>query len=107
MRYDPKAETVVTCEAVNGGACNPSFGAGTVRITGASAAGLSGMQTLAEITFEPTGHAKATSPLTLVATTLTDPAGIAMAVAGVTPAGASPTPTTPPIRTSGSGAGGP
>lgn len=92
--YDPKAVKLVSCEAASGGACNPAFAAGTMRITGASAAGLTGTRTLAQITVEGIGHGKATSPLKVTAVTLTDPSG-----ADVSTAATDTPPTTTPTAT--------
>lgn len=53
--YDPETATVAACAGESGSICNAGFAAGTIRITGASAAGLGGGQRLAQITFEGSG----------------------------------------------------
>ena len=77
--YDPKSVQVTDCKAENGSVCNASFASGVVRITGASASGLSGEQTLATITFGATGRAGSSGSVTEQAATLTDPNGKALA----------------------------
>jgi hypothetical protein len=68
--YDPTQLKVVDCQAASGGLCNPSYGAGVVRVVGASVSGLTGTRTLASITFEGVGHGNKPSPLTLTAVAL-------------------------------------
>lgn len=80
VTYDPKAVKVIDCKGQNGSVCNASFAAGTVRITGASASGLSGTQTLATISFERIGQGKSTSRLSAQVVTLTNQAGQAIQV---------------------------
>lgn len=52
ISYDTEVVSVVSCEPEQGGVCNPEFAEGAVRITGASASGLSGPESLGAITFE-------------------------------------------------------
>ncbi len=49
--YDPAVVAVVGCAAEQSGACNMDFASNTIRFTGASAIGLVGDTTLAEIDF--------------------------------------------------------
>ena len=51
ITYDTSVVSVVECNAQLGGVCNPAYGEDTLRVTGASAGGLSGTATLAEIVF--------------------------------------------------------
>jgi len=53
------------CAPAAGGVCNPEFGDGVIRITGASATGLEGEQSLGTIEFE-CADAEATTDLTMV-----------------------------------------
>ena len=52
LHYEPSALQIAGCQAANGSLCNASFANGVVRISGASAAGLSGDQMLATLTVE-------------------------------------------------------
>ena len=51
VTYDASVVSLVECNAQLGGVCNPAHGENTLRVTGASAGGLSGTATLAEIAF--------------------------------------------------------
>jgi hypothetical protein len=68
--YDPAVVSVVSCNAMVGGACNPALDSITIRDTGATASGLIGDTTLASITFhcDQTG----VSPLTINIVLLAD-----------------------------------
>ena len=81
VTYDPSAVRVVSCAGIAGSICNTSYAAGVIRITGASAGGLSGAQTLANLSFEGLGHGKAESGLTMKAVTLTDTSGAELGTA--------------------------
>lgn len=52
ISYDTSVVSVDACTPAAGGVCNPAFGDGVIRITGASATGLTGSQSLGTITFE-------------------------------------------------------
>jgi hypothetical protein len=52
ISYDPDVVSVVSCEPEQGGVCNPEFADDAVRITGASASGITGAESLGAITFE-------------------------------------------------------
>lgn len=52
ISYDTSVVSVTDCAPEEGGVCNPAFGDGVVRITGASASGLEGDTVLGTITFE-------------------------------------------------------
>ena len=64
ISYDTDVISAVDCAPEQGGVCNPEFGDGVVRITGASASGLDGDTLLGTITFE-CGDDEATSDLSL------------------------------------------
>jgi len=64
IAYDTDVITAVDCSAEQGGVCNAEFGAGVVRITGASAGGLDGDTVLGSITFE-CGDDEGSSALTI------------------------------------------
>ncbi len=49
--YDPSVVVVAGCTAEQSGVCNTDFASNTIRFTGASATGLVGDTTLAEIDF--------------------------------------------------------
>lgn len=51
ISYDASVVTPVICIARGGGVCNPQFASGTARIIGATATGLQGDTTLANLTF--------------------------------------------------------
>lgn len=69
--YDPALVTPTSCSPQQGGVCNLSFTSDQVRVVGASASGLTGDTTLANITFQ-CGSSEGTSPLTLVVSVLAD-----------------------------------
>lgn len=78
--YDPKLVKISSCNAPAGAVCNPNYAPGTVRISGASAEGLSGAQTLATLDVEPLKPgSSATSSLTITPVTLADPEGATIA----------------------------
>jgi hypothetical protein len=62
--YTVGTVSVVSCSPQQGGVCNPNYGPGKVRITGASASGLLGNTTLGTITFM-CGSSAGTSALSL------------------------------------------
>ena len=68
--YDPDVVVVVDCIPENFGVCNPNLASDTVRVTGASAAGLVGDTSLASLTF--TCLAEGTSPLTVISRDFAD-----------------------------------
>ena len=70
--YDSKVVKVTACKASDGSVRNPGFAPGMVRIAGASAAGLTGVQTLASITLSVIGTKNGTNPLWLAAIQLAD-----------------------------------
>jgi hypothetical protein len=51
VSYDPSIATPVACLPEHGGVCNPAFDVGVVRVTGASATGVAGDNSLVAITF--------------------------------------------------------
>ena len=51
ITYDASVVSLLECDARQGGICIPEFGDDTLRVTGASAGGLTGTDTLAEIVF--------------------------------------------------------
>ncbi len=51
VTYDTSVVSLLECDARQGGICIPEFGDDTLRVTGASAAGLPGTTTLADIVF--------------------------------------------------------
>jgi len=51
ISYDPAVATAVACLPDHGGVCNPAFDAGVIRVTGASAMGVVGDNSLVAITF--------------------------------------------------------
>jgi hypothetical protein len=69
--YDPALVTPTSCSPQQGGVCNLSFASNQIQVVGASASGLTGDTTLANITFE-CGASEGTSPLTLVVSVLAD-----------------------------------
>ena len=75
IQYDATAMKVATCTGENGSLCNPDAAAGVIRITGASAAGLTGQRTLAAMSFEPAGKVARAQKPTLTIGTLTDAEG--------------------------------
>jgi hypothetical protein len=120
LGYDPSTLTVVRCAADAGAVCNPAYKAGIVRISGASASGLSGSQTLATLVIEGTGRGRTDGGITISAAMLAAPDGqtLAVAVAAGATAGpssgsptpdpsslVSPTPQPPPSRGRASAAG--
>ena len=95
--YDASLLTALACIPEHGGVCNTMFDPGVVRVTGASAGGVAGDNSLGSITFRC--DAAGTSALTvnvalLVDSTIGDPQPIAYSVTNgsVTCGGASPTP---------------
>ena len=86
ISYDTDVISVADCSPEQGGVCNPEFGDGVIRVTGASASGLEGDTVLATITFE-CGDAEGTSDLGLSVevfadATIGDPQDIDMTVSG-------------------------
>jgi hypothetical protein len=79
--YDAALVNVVSCEAADGGVCNVDYAAGTVRVTGASAQGLSGSHMLATLTLTGIGGGRSRSTLRLTPVTLTDPLGASVSAA--------------------------
>ena len=61
VQYDAATTKITDCTASAGSVCNTSFKPGVVRISGASASGLSGDQTLATLSVEGTGALKVTA----------------------------------------------
>ena len=97
LTYDAALLTALACIPEHGGVCNPMFDPGVVRVTGASAGGVAGDNTLASITFRC--DAAGTSALTanvdlLVDATVGDPQFIDHGVTNgsVTCGGAQPPP---------------
>ena len=97
VAYDTSLLTALTCAPEQGGVCNPMYDPGVVRVTGASAGGVAGDNSLGSITFRC--DAAGTSALTvdvnlLVDATVGDPQVIAHSVVNgsVTCGGAPPTP---------------
>lgn len=64
ISYDTDVISAADCAPEQGGVCNPEFGDGVIRITGASASGLDGDTVLGTITFA-CEDAEATSDLSL------------------------------------------
>ena len=75
VSYDRKSVKIAGCKAATGSVCNVAFAEGIVRISGASASGLSGQQTLATLTVEGIGSSDRASPLKLSVETLTSAEG--------------------------------
>lgn len=100
VRYDPSQIKVVGCEAAGSSLCNPGFAAGVVRVSGASASGLSGAQTLATLVVEGTGKSKTAAALRVSAETLASASGEHLAVGGSLPTPALPaaSPTSAPTQ---------
>jgi hypothetical protein len=71
IAYDTSVISVDDCAPEQGGVCNPEFGDGVVRITGASATGLDGDTVLGTITFA-CEDAEAESDLTLTLQVVAD-----------------------------------
>lgn len=86
VHYDPSSVRVVSCASATGSLCNTSYKPGVIRIVGASAAGLTGKQTLATITFAGAGGKHGNSSLTLAPVTLASPNGVPLKIAGGTAA---------------------
>ncbi len=63
ISYDNSLLTATDCSAEQGGVCNENFSDDSVRVTGASAGGISGDTSLGSITFECDGEG--TSSLTI------------------------------------------
>jgi hypothetical protein len=117
ISYDTSVISVDDCAPEQGGVCNPEFGDGVIRITGASATGLEGDTLLGTITFtcaDEEGESALTLSLEVVAdATIGDPQDVDAAVSNGTFSCAepteAPTPTTgpagPPDVGSGPGAG--
>jgi hypothetical protein len=68
--FDPDIIVATDCTPKSGSVCNPNYAENTVRVTGASAAGLEGDSELAEISF--TCASQGTSALTLDALDFAD-----------------------------------
>jgi hypothetical protein len=64
ITYDPAAVTPVDCDPQSGSVCNPTYGEGQVRVSGAAGVGLEGDSTLAVITFQ-CADTEGSSPLTI------------------------------------------
>jgi hypothetical protein len=73
LSYDPRVVRVDACTASGGSVCNAAYGAGTVRLTGASAQGLTGRTLLGTVTVSAVG--KGADRLSLHAVTAVSPAG--------------------------------
>ena len=84
ISYAERALQIETCAPADGSVCNAAAGPGEVWISGASAAGLRGRQTLASLRVRGTGAARAATSLHLQAITLGDPTGEPLSVAGAT-----------------------
>ena len=80
ISYDAKAVKITGCKTAGGSICNPSAAPGVLRIVGASATGLTGMQTLATVSYEAIGQSSATPRLT--SATLADPQGETLTATG-------------------------
>jgi len=76
ITYDPAAVSVASCAPAQGGVCNPNFAANKVRITGASANGLTGDTSLGTITLHmlaaTASACGAASPLSLATNVFAD-----------------------------------
>lgn len=81
--YDPAVVTVTACTARHSGLCNPTFGPGTLEVTRTLSTGLTGTQTLADITFVASSAVGTSSPLPVTITTFTNDGGSALFVAPV------------------------
>ena len=106
IRYDPGVVDATACTADPGAVfdskfCNLNYdhdgvNPDIVRFNVVSFAGVAGNVSLADITFQAVGAAEETTPLTLVAVTVTDPSGTAIPVTelnGEITIEATPTPT--------------
>lgn len=71
IAYDTSVISVADCAPEEGGVCNPEFGDGVIRITGASATGLDGDTVLGTITFDCADD-EAESDLTLTLQVVAD-----------------------------------
>ncbi len=84
VSYDADVITATDCTAEQGGVCNENFSDNSVRITGASAGGLSGDTTLGSITFscaEDSGSSDLTIDLSVFAdATIGDPQDLSPSV---------------------------
>lgn len=80
VAYPAAGLTLTTCVAGSGGVCNPRFGAGVARISGASAAGSAGTSSLAALTFQAVAPVGTTLPVTPQVVALTDAGGAAAPV---------------------------
>ena len=78
VTYDPNAVKVASCQPAAGSLCNTNAAPGVVRITGASATGLSGDAALATLSFEGLGRGGRESAFGVTPITLADPAGAAL-----------------------------
>ena len=65
IEYDSDLLTASDCEAEQGGVCNPEFTDNSVRVTGASAGGLSGDKVLGTITFDCDGEGESDLTISL------------------------------------------
>ena len=65
IEYDSDLLTASDCEAEQGGVCNPEFTDNSVRVTGASAGGLSGDKVLGSITFDCNGEGESDLTISL------------------------------------------
>ena len=70
ISYDSSLLTASDCTAEQGGVCNENFTSDSVRVTGASAGGLSGDKVLGSITFDCDGEGE--SALTLAVSVFAD-----------------------------------
>lgn len=108
--YDPSVLEQQGCTAANGSVCNPTFASDTIRISGATAAGLPGDSVLASIAFRCTEVGS--SALTITVDTLADgtpgdPQDIdASVINGSVTCIVPSTPTTPPPAPTPPGNGG-
>lgn len=101
VEYDPTVVTAVSCGPEHGGVCNTAFDTDTVRVTGASAAGVEGDNTLVSITFRCDTEGSTLLALTvqlLVDATPGDPQSIDADIVNgsITCTTAPPSPTSPP-----------
>jgi hypothetical protein len=55
VEFDPAVVSIVSCQAKQGGICNPSFASGRLRVTGTAIFGLQGNVALGNITFACSG----------------------------------------------------
>src|SRR5262249_36843931 len=80
VAYDATMLTITNCTATGGtSGCNPTFSASSLRVAGASGAGLTGAFNLATVTFKATGAAGSTSQLAVTVGAFTTPQGTPVA----------------------------